>query len=106
MIAKNVQDYMEFNIKDSYECLFYFRKINFDHSLIRQSRSSRKAVLCVVMESIRTSRQCSLSVHAGIRGEAMRVKRTHSASLSNCKVATGIFKKYSAYNEACVFCQM
>nr|XP_035160279.2 pejvakin isoform X4 [Callithrix jacchus] len=48
------------------------RKINFDHSLIRQSRSSRKAVLCVVMESIRTTRQCSLSVHAGIRGEAMR----------------------------------
>nr|XP_054113448.1 pejvakin isoform X2 [Callithrix jacchus] len=40
--------------------------------LIRQSRSSRKAVLCVVMESIRTTRQCSLSVHAGIRGEAMR----------------------------------
>ena len=28
---------------------------------------------CVVMESIRTTRQCSLSVHAGIRGEAMRV---------------------------------
>uniref|UniRef100_H0XQN3 Pejvakin n=1 Tax=Otolemur garnettii TaxID=30611 RepID=H0XQN3_OTOGA len=49
------------------------RKINFDHSLIRQSRSSRKAVLCVVMESIRTTRQCSLSVHAGIRGEAMRM---------------------------------
>ncbi|XP_036985941.2 pejvakin [Artibeus jamaicensis] len=48
------------------------RKINFDHSLIRQSRSSRKAVLCVVMESIRTTRQCSLSVHAGIRGESMR----------------------------------
>ncbi|EFB27893.1 hypothetical protein PANDA_007402, partial [Ailuropoda melanoleuca] len=48
------------------------RKINFDHSLIRQTRSSRKAVLCVVMESIRTTRQCSLSVHAGIRGEAMR----------------------------------
>ncbi|GAB5575785.1 pejvakin isoform X1 [Prionailurus iriomotensis] len=48
------------------------RKINFDHSLIRQTKSSRKAVLCVVMESIRTTRQCSLSVHAGIRGEAMR----------------------------------
>ncbi|XP_051842089.1 pejvakin isoform X2 [Antechinus flavipes] len=48
------------------------RKINFDHCLIRQSRSSRKAVLCVVMESIRTTRQCSLSVHAGMRGEAVR----------------------------------
>ncbi|KAM6177647.1 pejvakin [Rhynchocyon petersi] len=48
------------------------RKINCDHTLIRQSRSSRKAVLCVVMESIRTTRQCSLSVHAGIRGESMR----------------------------------
>lgn len=33
-------------------------------------------MLCVVMESIRTTRQCSLSVHAGIRGEAMRVRYT------------------------------
>ncbi|XP_075465085.1 pejvakin isoform X2 [Ascaphus truei] len=48
------------------------RKIDLDHCLIRQSRQSRKEVLCVVMESIRTTRQCSLSVHAGMRGEAMR----------------------------------
>uniref|UniRef100_A0A8C3IDL1 Gasdermin pore forming domain-containing protein n=1 Tax=Chrysemys picta bellii TaxID=8478 RepID=A0A8C3IDL1_CHRPI len=48
------------------------RKINFDHCLVRQSRESRKEVLCVVMESIRTTRQCSLSVHAGMRGETMR----------------------------------
>ncbi|XP_038606935.1 pejvakin isoform X1 [Tachyglossus aculeatus] len=48
------------------------RKINFDHCLIRQSRENKKAILCVVMESIRTTRQCSLSVHAGMRGEAVR----------------------------------
>ncbi|XP_006034600.1 pejvakin [Alligator mississippiensis] len=48
------------------------RKINFDHCLVRQARQSRKEVLCVVMESIRTTRQCSLSVHAGMRGETMR----------------------------------
>ncbi|KAM7153519.1 pejvakin isoform 1-T1 [Macrochelys suwanniensis] len=48
------------------------RKISFDHCLVRQSRESRKEVLCVVMESIRTTRQCSLSVHAGMRGETMR----------------------------------
>ncbi|XP_063284741.1 pejvakin isoform X3 [Pelobates fuscus] len=48
------------------------RTIDLDHCLIRQSRQSRKEILCVVMESIRTTRQCSLSVHAGMRGEAMR----------------------------------
>ncbi|KAM8933419.1 pejvakin isoform 2-T2 [Pelodytes ibericus] len=48
------------------------RTIDLDHCLIRQSRESKKEVLCVVMESIRTTRQCSLSVHAGMRGEAMR----------------------------------
>ena len=41
-------------------CLLDFRKINFDHSLIRQSRSSRKAVLCVVMESILAITLCEL----------------------------------------------
>uniref|UniRef100_A0A8D0GLI7 Pejvakin n=1 Tax=Sphenodon punctatus TaxID=8508 RepID=A0A8D0GLI7_SPHPU len=48
------------------------RKINFDHCLVRQSRESKKTVLCMVMESIRTTRQCSLSVHAGMRVETMR----------------------------------
>ncbi|KAH0621539.1 hypothetical protein JD844_022933 [Phrynosoma platyrhinos] len=48
------------------------RKMNFDHCLVRQSRESKKTVLCVVMESIRTTRQCSLSVHAGMRGDTMR----------------------------------
>ncbi|KAM4698339.1 pejvakin isoform 3-T3 [Rhinophrynus dorsalis] len=48
------------------------RTIDLDQCLTRQSRESRKEVLCVVMESIRTTRQCSLSVHAGMRGEAMR----------------------------------
>nr|XP_033801535.1 pejvakin isoform X1 [Geotrypetes seraphini] len=48
------------------------RKIDLDHCLIRQSKESGKEVLCVVMESIRTTRQCSLSVHAGMRGQGMR----------------------------------
>ncbi|XP_053554481.1 pejvakin-like [Bombina bombina] len=48
------------------------RTIDLDHCLIRQARESGKEVLCVVMESIRTTRQCSLSIHAGMRGEAMR----------------------------------
>ncbi|KAG8430543.1 hypothetical protein GDO86_020416 [Hymenochirus boettgeri] len=48
------------------------RTIALEHCLIRQSKESGKEVLCVVMESIRTTRQCSLSVHAGMRGEAMR----------------------------------
>uniref|UniRef100_A0A8C5R222 Pejvakin n=1 Tax=Leptobrachium leishanense TaxID=445787 RepID=A0A8C5R222_9ANUR len=48
------------------------RTIDLDHCLVRQSSQSKKEVLCVVMESIRTTRQCSLSVHAGMRGEAMR----------------------------------
>ncbi|KAL8183543.1 UNVERIFIED_CONTAM: hypothetical protein K2H54_044204 [Gekko kuhli] len=48
------------------------RKINFDHCLVRQSQESKKTVLCVVSENIRTTRQCSLSVHAGMRGDTMR----------------------------------
>ncbi|XP_053140123.1 pejvakin [Hemicordylus capensis] len=48
------------------------RKINFEHCLVRQSRESKRTVLCMVMESIRTTRQCSLSVHAGMRGDTMR----------------------------------
>ncbi|XP_062974669.1 pejvakin isoform X2 [Elgaria multicarinata webbii] len=48
------------------------RKMNFEHCLVRQSRESKRTVLCVVMESIRTTRQCSLSVHAGMRGDTMR----------------------------------
>ncbi|KAM3916428.1 pejvakin isoform 2-T2 [Leptodactylus fuscus] len=48
------------------------RTIDLDHCLVRQSRDNGKEILCVVMESIRTTRQCSLSVHAGMRGEAMR----------------------------------
>ncbi|KAM4026420.1 pejvakin [Anomaloglossus baeobatrachus] len=48
------------------------RTIDLDHCLVRQSRENGKEILCVVMESIRTTRQCSLSVHAGMRGEAMR----------------------------------
>ncbi|NXU49014.1 PJVK protein, partial [Turnix velox] len=47
-------------------------KINFDHCLVHQSRKSRMEVLCVVVESIRTTRQCSLTVHTGMRGETMR----------------------------------
>lgn len=48
------------------------RKINFDHCLVHQTRKSRMEILCVVMESIRTTRQCSLTVHTGMRGETMR----------------------------------
>ncbi|XP_028972406.2 pejvakin [Esox lucius] len=48
------------------------RKVDLDHCLIRQSKESGRSVLCVVMESIRTTRQCSLTVHAGMRGTTMR----------------------------------
>uniref|UniRef100_A0A3P8SHH6 Pejvakin n=1 Tax=Amphiprion percula TaxID=161767 RepID=A0A3P8SHH6_AMPPE len=48
------------------------RKVDLDHCLIRQSKYSRRSVLCVVVESIRTTRQCSLTVHAGMRGTTMR----------------------------------
>ncbi|XP_054638282.1 pejvakin isoform X2 [Dunckerocampus dactyliophorus] len=48
------------------------RKVDLDHCLVRQSRESGRSVLCVVMESIRTTRQCSLTVHAGMRGTTMR----------------------------------
>ncbi|XP_026013396.1 pejvakin isoform X2 [Astatotilapia calliptera] len=48
------------------------RKVDLDHCLIRQSKESGRSVLCVVVESIRTTRQCSLTVHAGMRGTTMR----------------------------------
>ncbi|XP_040211554.1 pejvakin [Rana temporaria] len=48
------------------------RTIDLEHCLVRQARENGKEVLCVVMESIRTTRQCALTVHAGMRGEAMR----------------------------------
>lgn len=50
-----------------------YRKVDMDHCLVRQSKESGRSVLCVVVESIRTTRQCSLSVHAGMRGTTMRV---------------------------------
>lgn len=50
-----------------------FRKVDLDHCLVRQSKESGRSVLCVVVESIRTTRQCSLTVHAGMRGTTMRV---------------------------------
>lgn len=59
-----------------------FRKINFDHCLVHQTRKSRMEILCVVMESIRTTRQCSLTVHTGMRGETMRVCLTKFCNLS------------------------
>ncbi|KAM6307682.1 pejvakin isoform 2-T2 [Aegotheles albertisi] len=58
------------------------RKINFDHCLVHQSRKSNMEILCVVMESIRTTRQCSLTVHTGMRGETMRF---HIIEDQNCK---------------------
>ncbi|XP_055083627.1 pejvakin isoform X2 [Periophthalmus magnuspinnatus] len=48
------------------------RKVDLDHCLVRQSRDSGRSVMCVVVESIRTTRQCSLTVHAGVRGTTMR----------------------------------
>uniref|UniRef100_A0A8C2WUC6 Pejvakin n=1 Tax=Cyclopterus lumpus TaxID=8103 RepID=A0A8C2WUC6_CYCLU len=48
------------------------RKVDLDHCLVRQSKESGRTVLCVVEESIRTTRQCSLTVHAGVRGTTMR----------------------------------
>ncbi|XP_069020334.1 pejvakin isoform X2 [Embiotoca jacksoni] len=48
------------------------RKVDLDHCLVRQSKESRRSILCVVVESIRTTRQCSLTVHAGMRGTTMR----------------------------------
>ncbi|XP_041117913.1 pejvakin isoform X3 [Polyodon spathula] len=48
------------------------RKVDLDHCLIRQSKESGRAVLCVVTESIRTTRQCSLTVHAGMQRKPMR----------------------------------
>ncbi|KAG8004686.1 Pejvakin [Nibea albiflora] len=48
------------------------RKVDLEHCLVRQSKKSRRSVLCVVVESIRTTRQCSLTVHAGMRGTTMR----------------------------------
>lgn len=51
----------------------FFRKVDLDHCLVRQAKESGRSVLCVVVESIRTTRQCSLTVHAGMRGTTMRV---------------------------------
>ncbi|XP_033471307.1 pejvakin isoform X2 [Epinephelus lanceolatus] len=48
------------------------RKVDLDHCLVRQSKESGRSILCVVVESIRTTRQCSLTVHAGMRGTTMR----------------------------------
>uniref|UniRef100_A0A673A662 Pejvakin n=1 Tax=Sphaeramia orbicularis TaxID=375764 RepID=A0A673A662_9TELE len=48
------------------------RKVDLDHCLVRQSKESGQSILCVVIESIRTTRQCSLTVHAGMRGRTMR----------------------------------
>ena len=58
------------------------RKVDLDHCLVRQSKESRRCVLCVVVESIRTTRQCSLTVHAGMRGTTMRVKASDPRRLN------------------------
>lgn len=60
-----------------------FRKVDLDHCLVRQSKGSGRTVLCVVVESIRTTRQCSLSVHAGMRGTTMRVNAHSSQNAPN-----------------------
>ncbi|XP_072903233.1 pejvakin [Hemitrygon akajei] len=48
------------------------RKIDMEHCLVRQLKERQRAVLCVVMESIRTTRQCSLTMHAGMRTKTRR----------------------------------
>ncbi|XP_015674337.2 pejvakin isoform X1 [Protobothrops mucrosquamatus] len=63
------------------------RKVDFEHCLVRQSRESRRTVLCVVMESIRTTRQCSLSVHAGMRGDTMRFHIIDEHNYKGCDKA-------------------
>ncbi|XP_032087879.1 pejvakin [Thamnophis elegans] len=63
------------------------RKVDFEHCLVRQSRESSRTVLCVVMESIRTTRQCSLSVHAGMRGDTMRFHIIDEHNYKGCDKA-------------------
>uniref|UniRef100_S4RLI0 Pejvakin n=1 Tax=Petromyzon marinus TaxID=7757 RepID=S4RLI0_PETMA len=42
------------------------RRVDVEHWLVRQTRASGRAVLCVVAESIRTTRQCSLAVRTSL----------------------------------------
>ncbi|XP_067890683.1 pejvakin isoform X2 [Heterodontus francisci] len=63
------------------------RKIDVEHCLVRQMKESRQAVLCVVMESIRTTRQCSLTVHAGMRGKTMRFQIDDGRNHKGCDKA-------------------
>lgn len=60
-------------MKSGFEPCSVLRKVDLDHCLVRQSKDNGRSVLCVVVESIRTTRQCSLTVHAGMRGTTMRV---------------------------------
>lgn len=66
-------------------CVCFLRKVDLDHCLVRQSKESGRSILCVVVESIRTTRQCSLTVHAGMRGTTMRVKKKTHTSLTSIK---------------------
>ncbi|XP_060683941.1 pejvakin isoform X2 [Hemiscyllium ocellatum] len=63
------------------------RKIDMEHCLVRQMKEGRRAVLCVVMESIRTTRQCSLTVHAGMRGKTMRFQIDDGRNHKGCDKA-------------------
>ncbi|XP_041057601.1 pejvakin isoform X1 [Carcharodon carcharias] len=63
------------------------RKIDMEHCLVRQMKASRRAVLCAVMESIRTTRQCSLTVHAGMRGKTMRFQIDDGRNHKGCDKA-------------------
>lgn len=74
-------DIVVHHINAQYNDKCSFRKVDMDHCLIRQSKESGRSVLCVVVESIRTTRQCSLTVHAGMRGTTMRVN-THLRFMS------------------------
>ncbi|XP_075924250.1 pejvakin [Petromyzon marinus] len=42
------------------------RRVDVEHWLVRQTRASGRAVLCIVAESIRTTRQCSLAVRTSL----------------------------------------
>uniref|UniRef100_UPI00398F5ABC pejvakin n=1 Tax=Pristiophorus japonicus TaxID=55135 RepID=UPI00398F5ABC len=63
------------------------RKIDVEHCLVRQLKEGQRAVLCVVMESIRTTRQCSLTVHAGMRGKTMRFQIDDGRNHKGCDKA-------------------
>uniref|UniRef100_UPI00358F453D pejvakin n=1 Tax=Myxine glutinosa TaxID=7769 RepID=UPI00358F453D len=48
------------------------RTIDLDYCLVRQTRASRRTTLAVVIQCIRTTRQCALAIHTGRRHRLIR----------------------------------